>query len=760
MANTETKATSYSSSPTTGASSDNSFATQIYNAISNAIGGSNANQFLCLQIPGTILYENDYAYDPSKNETKSRVIQVNESRLANKMFDPCRMTGSDNGFSLPYQYKTALDMLTPKINKDIAKYKNELRQLLLNDYPYDFGNDVKENYTLQEVYFKLYDEYIEELKSWSQKQSKKREELKKKYSNSIDRETAFIEWYEEEAEKELNIINEKKSKVLSVFSPNDMKILEGVLDSGTGAELQEAREALINVRRINPNGGYIYPVRFIPEDWSKMLGTSFTTADLIKSVDALTSDLQILSLRRRQLYSYIVSISKLLKNQFSTIADVLAQIEAKQEQITENEKTITDICDQRIVKVIRPLADLKYKKVWNSLIKRLTTNVQISIDQKIQTALVNNLNTILTNENKLNDEYINLQKLLLKQYIEVRSHTDINSKEKSLWKKIDSLINPVIKQIEDIDNEIDSIKEQLQISSFFEEQKDDLSGINAQPLIPKGFSQIQVNATLSQINESTTYSVSKDTFTNGTSFLFLGRGNHISEEYNLLNNTPNCDVHITMNISKIGFERDWFNPAVFALTKDMLKLGNSKISPSKKDYKGITEARLSDMENCVFPCYPVAMIIARDIIIKFTFETEDKVAEYYTNFEKHAQSGGGFLLFQNSNINSSSKNSCIHTSTQDNSIIVKIDSTQLIGYYLEATRPDESVPFETISDENILFKPIPDETAGGGREVYTTENRSSSILEFVKQYDAIIQSRVNSRHLSTFNTTGSPKGNE
>ena len=30
-----------------------------------------------------------------------------------------------------------------------------------------------------------------------------------------------------------------------------------------------------------------------------------------------------------------------------------------------------------------------------------------------------------------------------------------------------------------------------------------------------------------------------------------------------------------MNVAKIGIERDWFNPGVFALTKDMIKLGKN-----------------------------------------------------------------------------------------------------------------------------------------------------------------------------------------
>lgn len=44
----------------------------------------------------------------------------------------------------------------------------------------------------------------------------------------------------------------------------EMKILEGILDSGSGAELQEARQTLNNTQKLTPEGGYIYPVKFNP----------------------------------------------------------------------------------------------------------------------------------------------------------------------------------------------------------------------------------------------------------------------------------------------------------------------------------------------------------------------------------------------------------------------------------------------------------------------------------------------------------------
>ena len=125
----------------------------LYKEIEDNLGGDNPNQFLCLTIPGQALTAEDFQYDYKNSAPKGPVIEANESKLANKMFDACRVTGGDNGLSLPTQYRTALDMLSPKLNLKIAEAKNKLRKILLTPYPYDFSDEAEnKQYTLQEVF--------------------------------------------------------------------------------------------------------------------------------------------------------------------------------------------------------------------------------------------------------------------------------------------------------------------------------------------------------------------------------------------------------------------------------------------------------------------------------------------------------------------------------------------------------------------------------------------------------------------------------
>lgn len=753
----------------TSTKKDDSFASMVYDEISAAIGGNNGNQFLCLQLPGTILYAEDYSYDVEHNKPKPLIVEVNESRLANKMFDPCRITSTDNGFTLPYQYKAALDLLSPKLNRNLSNFKNRLRQLLLSEYPYDFGDGVETKYTLQQVYFKLYEDYINEINEWSKIKSQKKAELREKYKLPSEYNEAYLDWYETESEKYENEINEKKAKVLTVLSPNDMKILEGALDCGSGAELQEARESLKSVSKPTPSGGYVYPVQFSPPNWFRMIGSSFTSSDLMKGADALATDLQDYSLRRMQLCTYIENIASIIADE-SDFKDqeVIALIDkvkkskglldsaeklainqlfrvsinnsesgsASKLKIKANfDKEIPDYSDEEIKRLLIPITDIQ-----GALGKRMTKNIITNLANKA------NVGDLFDDEGDSilfdNNGQISRISTRRKTYIE-----DITTLEKTLDEKIEAstegdiyhefadYLTPIKSQLKTINQKINTILEQIKYSSGLQlSTQDDLS---SKSLIPNGFTQVTIETDINSLDTESEYTKSRGVSTRGIGLRRTGRSTattQTNETYNSL--FKDCTIKIVMNVAKIGIERDWFNPGIFALTKDMIKLGKNMISPSKDDYDGITDQRLKDMENCIFPCYPVAMVLARDISINFEFSEQTSLSEQYKFIEKQTLSGGGFLMFRNMSGNSTIQNTSSHVSLQKQSIMVKIDSTQLIGYYLEATRPDQSIPFDSIS-----------------RKVKDSEG-ISTISEYAGDYTAMINSSVDKMRMQETVKTG------
>ena len=346
------------------------FAAHFYEEINNAMGGTNPNEKLCLLLPGIALTKSDFEYDYKNCASKGPVIEANESRLANKLYDPMDMVGGDNGKTLERQYRSALDMLTPKVNPIIAEAKNELRRLLMKPFPYKFApknimraeilksrensdnkieyyfenapaeevtevsEDETKTYTFQEVFFRLYNEYVEQLGEWA-KQRQRRKDYYVKCAESIadekqrnkKAENDYLQWYEDNGETWLTAVNQKMSVLLSIFSATDMKIIEGILDCGSGAELQEARQTLNNTRKINPDGGYIYPVKFNPTNWFEYLDTSFTPVDLLNSPTAILDELKLLYNRRDYIYTRITDIAAEVKANDNDINNKKADVD-------------------------------------------------------------------------------------------------------------------------------------------------------------------------------------------------------------------------------------------------------------------------------------------------------------------------------------------------------------------------------------------------------------------------------------------------
>ena len=251
---------------------------QIYQAINEVIGGTNENQIFCMMSPGTTLNPSDYRYDTEGE--KPATVAANESRLVNKLFDPCHVTGSDNGRSLPTQFLSALNVLTPKLNPELARAKNVLRTMLTTQIKYDFDDGPVEA-TFQQIFYRLYEEWVEEKRKWAKVQSDKKAEIRAKYGDNTDKnkkkiEEEYLEWYQIEAEPYLLAVEAKLGKVLGLFSVDDMQIIEGVLNSSVGSELYEAKTSVLNAKKYNPDGGATYPVTLTPSDWPKLLDSNLT----------------------------------------------------------------------------------------------------------------------------------------------------------------------------------------------------------------------------------------------------------------------------------------------------------------------------------------------------------------------------------------------------------------------------------------------------------------------------------------------------
>lgn len=671
---------------------DSSFLDLLYNKIDSVIGGENPNQFLCLTIPGQALTAEDFAFDYKSNAEKSLVVAANESKLANKLFDPCRITGSDNGMSLVYQYRSALNTLTPKLNAKIAEAKNQLRELLLSPYKYDFGDGIEKEYTLQEVFYRLYDEYISAEEAWANKQNKKKEELRKQYTENNAYNNAYLEWYETVSKSELASLNEKRAKVLSVFAPGDMDILNGVLDSGAGSELEQARMILENIQRQTPDGGIVFPVKFNPTNWFEYLDTSFIPSDLLESPAALSMKLHNFSNRRIALTARIKELSEMLPNKDS-LKKIQDEVESARNSVNNAQKELIGKYGEGAIAVFNTAIDIaslfSENEIPSAIVNKLTAGFKKPDDDK---DLKNFFKTA-------KDTFESQQK-----YITVSQKLADTLAEAEELKAMDFLRNqlsPIQEQLTKVNAEIDELKLKIKLSNAADasDKGDEIMKVTP-PEIPAGFTQIIIEASSSSMNKSTTKKTDTSSHSNGISLWFAG----FSEKKEISNSlfedmskAEDSTIRIGMNVAKVGIEREWFNPGLFALTKDMFNVSTVRIAPNSF-YNGITDERLEEMsKGYILPCYPVSMIIARDISIQFTSSSQE-FSSFAQASEEHASRGGGFLIFSGakSSTHMSSKSGSTAKSTEK-SITVRFSTPQIIGYYIETTLPDKSTVIDDIS---------------------------------------------------------------
>lgn len=686
-----------------------SFADQLYEKVTSVIGGNNPNQFFCMSLPGMQIDKNLYSYDIENNQPKPPLVEANESKLVNRLFDACKMTGSDNGRHLQTQYKSALDMLTPQLNGKLFDAKSRLRKVLMTPYPYNFGEGLTTGFTLQQVFYRLYGDYVDAKQVWAKVQLEKKIELDAKYpgetkDSNRHKQNDYLDWYETTAESQLLKVQEKLGKVLNVFSPGDMEIITGILDSGAGREIAEARQTLANVQKLNPDGGYVYPVTLYPENWFNLLDTSFTPIDLLESPTALTQQLSVLMVQRSNLAMTIDSFLNILPDP-AMLTDLKAKQENAEKALQEAKdavaKVYSDITSDTLKLVVDIIGRSNDKDKSTALAGTTSRILNIDPDKakNIITALAGNASRCMKAQDDLIAAAQNATDRALEYF-----------QQKNLLQYKQMLL-PLQTQLARTESDIADVRQQIGLSTVMQQASKPKDGSDVTPnVVPDRFAQVLIESTMASVRQSSSNATSASASSSHSSFFFGGYSSSRSHRESVdssQSETSNIKIQIGMSIAKVGIGREWFNPGVFLLTKDMYNTSSKKISPNSKG-KPFQKERFDAMNDCAFPCFPVAFIIARDVTIKFSSDTSMSNS-FAQSVEDHSSSGGGFFIFggnSSSSSSSSRSNSCATSSA--NSVTVRFTSPQILGYYLEATPADESVTLSEVRSGNSDYISILD----------------------------------------------------
>lgn len=687
----------------TDAVADKDFISALYESISGVIGGNNPNQYLCLTLPGTIIDPEKYKYDTSG--AKPAHVKANESRLVNKLFDACFVTGADNGKMLPNQYRTALSMLSPKMNRKLFELKNQLRKVLMTPYPYDFGDGIVDNMTVEQVFYRLYNDYVEEKSRWSRMQMEKKEQLVNQIIDPVVREDKYLEWYGTVAEAERVHLEEKLGRVLNVFSPQDMNVINAILNCGVGGEIEQARSTLSMVEELSPDGGYVYPVSLYPDNWFDLLESSFTGMDLLESPAALSQRLRTLQMQRKNVLGQIRRLVSTIPSD-ETMGAVKTEYEKADQEYQKNVQNCVNANTGATSELVTIVVDMCIS----------------DDDKKVDTPDEDSVERVINKESKGGSKpnkddikkLINMIGTKAKECSEAQADA-VNAGAKCAaaaieWcgeknkSQLKGLLIPLRDNLESLNQDIEEVKSQIQISKA-------ANGVNkigdaeadVADVMPNKsddyFTQIIINTTMSAVASQSSKEASGSSSKTSVSF-FLG-GYSVSESGSSTKESgrdenASMNIQIGMNVAKVQIERSWFDPGVFQLTEGMFSFASVPIAPSAEipfagsDDEAVKE-RFKEMNKTVLPAFPVAFVIAKDVSIKFTSESGVS-SSFAETVEKQASKGGGFLCFSaNSASASSDSKSAAVANSNSNAVTVRFTAPQILGYYMQAIPEDRSV---------------------------------------------------------------------
>lgn len=533
----------------------------------------------------------------------------------------------------------------------------------MTPYPYTFDDGTPSTGpTLQQVFYKLYGDYVKAKQDWAKMQLEEKRRLANKYrggtvedNRSIQNE--YLEWYETEAEPQMLLVEEKLGKVLNVFSPGDMEVITGILSSGAGREVAEAQEALSNVEKRNPDGGTVYPVTLYPENWFKLLDSSFTPMDLLESPAALSQKLSVLTAQQSSLTTQVNSLLSVIPDDETVKAlhDAYTNAENAYKTAMNNltqayTKVTTDML-KTFISVLDSTSDKKAESIPTSAVARIF-GIDVGKVSDLLSKLGESAVSCLNAQSKLN---------AASETASTAAMTYFESKNLQQYK---SMLLPLQSQLDSVKAEIAQLQQQIALSTAMQ---GDSSGSVAPNQVPEGFTQLIITSKFSQVNQQSSSSASASKSSYGVSFFFGGYSSSESHQ-----------EAVSQALSQ---------------QTDMYNTSSLRIAPSK-EYTAFSDERFNEMNSCVFPCYPTAFVIARDVTLRFTSATSvsDSFAQ---SVEEHSSKGGGFFIFGGSSSSSSSHSNSTATSTS-NSVTVRFTTPQILGYYLEATAADKSA---IISDE-------------------------------------------------------------
>ncbi|KAF7299383.1 ZnMc domain-containing protein [Mycena indigotica] len=719
------------------------------------------SQQFTLQFPGRFLDQNSYAWNTADagingQFVKPTVVNEAEFRLADQLYDLSDVVGGPNGTNLSIVYEQLLNNLLPKfVPNGLGTQQAEIRDWLTQDVPMsqwmkdiqarhrvrereradalalllgtktaeqiaaeheqeqsasgDDSENNKETINRIELSQLLMNEYLYTKQDWQTER-----DALMKHANAADLGTAESAKALDELARKLSHITASRQALLAekyndaVVRGHSHTIKEylGYLDIASPAEaLQSAKDSLRESAMSSLDGSMkVYPIQLTPLDWFEGLSTSFTMEDLTQDPELIRQQIGAKSQQRDTLTSQLVSLQlgengnpaeleKKVKDEQGEVDTAKSNLlKTYTSNIVETAKTCLNAAGKVNIEALALLVKKTpdFLKPIEAMMEkledaqaRLTASSRALTDIKVAHALA-----------KASDTKDQQQQITLR----IQSLTEELNQLQLRWKTLTANSteggakpNP----------RPDRSKEEIPKTPIKLPGESSSGGSRWQTIAFTSSSQTRKK--LTQNNASAT---SKQWSCN--LWFASASGSASSESADSSQKTTASDdtIELAFRATLVTVDRGgWFQPQFFKQSNAFYKV-NKDISWTSK------VKNEKDKVTGLMPGFPIAFILAKDIVIRITHGTSQ--SEDRKKYDSHnSAASGGILCFSYAQSSSSSSEaSSSNYEAYSNGFVVKIPGPQILGYMVQKLNSDEGEMMPSKLPDGFL---IPDKQYEKGK---------------------------------------------
>ncbi|WP_109299291.1 hypothetical protein [Aquimarina sp. AU474] len=727
------------------------FTSILYDGIVNAVGNNNPYQMFALNWPATVLDEG--ALDWDANETDYVMpadVRALTSQLLDMYIPPSPITQTD-GSRVSDRYMSTINGLGPIPNSELINLQKIIRDKLQQTIVInENGEDVE--VTVTQWFDRLYSKYLSAKKSWDKAQTEERARIESQYPNQPDKQNnAYLEWYNINARSFLNEINEAHQNLLAEFPLREWEAAISILDTSNDQDLMRAKGQIRDFRipiPIEYGGGEYAPSTAVPLTWSTDLKTKVGKLDMLSTPAARFQDI---STSVRALQSEIQAWSAIMPDiTDEETKNRLAEFKTALNTFALERTTLAQNWGESVYVVVEAVA--AYTTSFSTTTEKFVSAMTKTAvgDQDLTQNLANAIHSsyglgageaTYARVTEFTEKIVNQQNGVWEQQDKALNAGSTLAGAATAWLESQGRqtnLKWIFSYIEQLKIRLDNLRQvqaQLLQSSMvmwkkmFDpdvENQDEIKGAYV-PLTENAISQnndgaMTPRSDYDKLNEPDAYaSNNPDTWTEilmtlekgqmestermsttftkrewGANFFFGSYGSQQQSQTSDFANefmSEDSKIQIGMLVKKVNMRRNWMDPSILQKSSNYFRSGNTRFTANSDiTTKKILENEdlQAELQKTTLPCYPVSLLIAKDVSIKmnFDFSLTERVKQFASST---ASAGGGFFLFNSSSVDSSSDSSeSVSVNTETGELVVKFKSPQVIGYYLALSPPDES----------------------------------------------------------------------